>query len=528
MDFVFTGVDWISGRYLDGPGFSYFFALRLLVIMAVCPVLVRLYRAPPPNERLLTVFDLIVYTAPSVSISLMCARFHGLASPYAPGLCLVVLARTVTAQERWQRGLVMSGIPVASFYLVLFGSAFFLPPVRAQFHDAAAATMLMLSSAYILGTYAFLVTGGHVVWSLRQQIFEARNLGRYRLRRKLASGGMGDVWVAYHPGLKRDVAIKILRPEANDGDAVQRFEREARATADLLHPNTVRVFDYGATDDGLWYYVMELLEGETLQEHVDRVGPLPAARAVHILGQAARALGEAHESGVVHRDVKPRNLFLTSLGGEHDFVKVLDFGIAKVVEDVDSAMTRTGFVLGTPTYMSPEVVVGRQADARSDVYALGAVLYFLVSGAPPFEASETRALLAAHVHQEPVPPSKRLGRALPPDLEALIMRTLRKDPNERYASASELALARAACTVAGKWTFGHATDVARRSSRPPPSDDAIPLHIPEAPSDRARPVGRSDADPDREAPRLRGADDVEEEREVRRVARNPDARRAGG
>jgi hypothetical protein len=485
MWFLFTGVDWISGHYLNGPSFAYFFALRILVLFTVCPVLVRLYRSPPPSEHLLMVFDLVVYTASSVSIALMCARFRGLASPYAPGLCLVVLARTVTAQERWQRGLVMTGIPLAAFYLVLFGSAFFLKDVAAQFHNPAAATMLMLSSAYILGTYAFLVTGGHVVWSLRQQIFEARNLGRYRLRRRLASGGMGDVWVAYHPGLKRDVALKILRADASAPEAVQRFELEARATADLLHPNTVRVFDYGATDDGLWYYVMELLEGETLQEHVDRVGPLPPARAVHIVGQAARALGEAHENGIVHRDVKPRNLFLTSLGGEHDFVKVLDFGIAKIVEDVDGSVTRTGFVLGTPTYMSPEVVVGRPADARSDVYALGAVLYFLVSGAPPFEATETRALLAAHVHQEPIPPSIRLGRALPPDLEAVILRALRKEPSERYASASELALALAACTVAGKWTFGHAADVARKSSRPPPSDNALPFHVP-----RLRPIGR--------------------------------------
>ncbi|HEY2511144.1 MAG TPA: serine/threonine-protein kinase, partial [Polyangiaceae bacterium] len=465
MWFLFTGVDWIAGRYLDGPGFGYFLALRILVLVAVCPVLIRLYRSPPPDARVLTILDLVGYTAPSVSIALMCARFHGLASPYAPGLCLVLLARTVTAQEPWRRGLLMSGVPVGSFYVVLLGSALFLPQVAAQFHNAAAATMLMLSSAYILGTYVFLVFGGHVIWALRQQIYEARDLGRYRLRRRLASGGMGDVWVAYHPGLKRDVAIKILRTETGSAEAVHRFEREARATADLLHPNTIRVFDYGATDDGLWYYVMELLEGETLQQHVDRVGPLPAARAVHIIGQAARALGEAHERGIVHRDVKPQNLFLTSLGGEHDFVKVLDFGIAKVVADTDGTVTQTGLVLGTPSYMSPEVVVGGSADARSDVYALGAVLYFLLSGAPPFEGAEARALFLAHVSEEVVPPSKRLGKEVPADLEALVLRALSKDPSARYSSASEFALALAACTVAGKWTFGDAV-VARQSTRP--------------------------------------------------------------
>ena len=419
----------------------------MLVLVAVSPALVRLYRPPPPSERLLIVLDLVSYVSPSVSIALMCARFHGLASPYAPGLCLVLLASTVTAQEHWRRGLVMSGIPIAAFYLVLLGSALVLRPVALQFHDPAAATTLMLSSAYILGTYVFLVVGGHVIWSLRQQVFDARNLGRYRLRRRLASGGMGEVWVAHHPGIKRDVAVKILRYEAGSPDAVHRFEREARATAELLHPNTIRVFDYGATEDGLWYYVMELLEGETLQQQVERLGPLPAPRAVHILDQAARALGEAHERGIIHRDVKPQNLFLTSMGGEHDFVKVLDFGIAKVLEDVESP-TRTGLLLGTPSYMSPEVVLGNAADARSDVYALGAVLYFLITGSPPFGASDAGSMLAAHVHAQPEPPSTRLGKDISPDLEALILRALSKDPNDRYATASELAVALAACGLA--------------------------------------------------------------------------------
>ncbi len=218
--------------------------------------------------------------------------------------------------------------------MVLFGAAAFSPHIAAQVHDPAAVTTLLINSAYVLSTCVLLVMCGHIVWSLRRQVFEARSLGRYRLKRRLASGGMGDVWAAYHPGLKRDVAVKILRPETQERSAraLERFEREVHATAELVHPNTVRVFDYGTTEDGLWYYVMELLEGETLACHVARLGPLSPARAVHIVGQAARALGEAHERGIVHRDVKPENLFLTSLGGEHDFVKVLDFGIAKIRE----------------------------------------------------------------------------------------------------------------------------------------------------------------------------------------------------
>jgi serine/threonine-protein kinase len=273
------------------------------------------------------------------------------------------------------------------------------------------------------------------------------------------------------------VAIKILRNEARMGsdNAVLRFEREARATAELLHPNTVRVFDYGATEDGLLYYVMELLEGETLAEHVERLGPLPAARAVHIIGQAARALGEAHVRGIVHRDIKPENLFLTSLGGEHDFVKVLDFGIAKIMQDTDPTMTRTGWLLGTPRYISPEVVSGKPADARSDVYGLGAVLYFLLCSKPPFDGESASAVVFAQVHHKPTPPSQRIGRPIPADLEAVVMRALRKDPNERYESASVFALALSSCTVAGKWTFGDATYVARHSSRPPPPFSVGPV-----------------------------------------------------
>jgi len=474
---AFAGIDWMVVRFLDAPSFGRLIAYRLAVIVAVLPVLVRLYRNPPLRPRVLTWLDLHGYTTAGVAIALMCVDFRGLASPYASGLCLVLLARTVTAQDPWRRGLVMSGIPIACFFLVLFGAAFFVPHVAAQFDDAAALTALLLNSAYILGTYVFLVVGGHIVWSLRRQVFEARNLGRYRLKRRLAAGGMGEIWIAYHPGLKRDVAIKILRNEARMGsdNAVLRFEREARATAELLHPNTVRVFDYGATEDGLLYYVMELLDGETLAEHVERLGPLPPARAVHIIGQAARALGEAHARGIVHRDIKPENLFLTSLGGEHDFVKVLDFGIAKIMQDTEATMTRTGWLLGTPRYISPEVVSGKPADARSDVYALGAVLYFLICAKPPFDGDSPSAVVFAQVHRKPIPPSERLGRAIPADLEAVVMRALRKDPNERYESASVFALALSSCAAAGKWTFGDATYVARQSSRPPPPFSVGPV-----------------------------------------------------
>jgi eukaryotic-like serine/threonine-protein kinase len=482
----FVGLDFAVVHYLNAGSFARFIEYRAAVLGVIILVLLRLNRRPVPSERLLRAADLLVYASGAVGIALMCVEFRGLASPYVPGFCLALLSRTVTAPDPWKRGVAMTGVPVLVFFAVLLGSAFFSPRIGAQFHDPAALTTLLLNAGYVLGTFVFLIGGSHIVWSLRRQVFEARSLGRYRLKKRLAAGGMGDVWLAYHPGLKRDVAVKILRPDERErsGMALTRFEREVRSTAELMHPNTVRVFDYGVTEDGLWYYVMELLEGETLADHVERLGPLPPARAVHIVGQAARALGEAHEHGIVHRDVKPENLFLTALGGEHDFVKVIDFGIAKV-RTVDGKMTDTGSLLGTPAYMSPEMAMGLTADARSDVYALGAVLYFLLCGKPPFEAESAGGLIFAHVNQAVTPPSQNLGRSLPGDVEAVALRALAKDPNERYENAAALALALAACTLAGKWTFGDATTVARRSSRPPPPGgmmEALPsLRAPRVP-----------------------------------------------
>jgi hypothetical protein len=457
-------------HYLHAGTLSHFLAARAAVLALLLVVLACLYRARTATEWSVTIADVVSCSAPGLGTMAMAIEFQGLASPYVPGLCLILLSRSVTGQYHWRRGSVMSGIPVVLSFALLLGSAAFSPRVAAQFHDSAAVTTFLISVAYVLGTYVFLVVGGHVAWSLRRQVFEARSLGRYRLKRRIAAGGMGDIWVAYHPGLKRDVAVKILRPDhvERSVSALARFEREVRATAELMHPNTVRVFDYGTTEDGLWYYVMEYLEGETLAQHVARLGPLTPARALHIVGQAARALGEAHERGIVHRDVKPENLFLTSLGGEHDFVKVLDFGIAKV-DSGDANMTDTGCVLGTPAYISPEVAVGRAADARSDVYGLGGVLYFLLCGHPPFEAESPGALIFAHVHEQVVPPSRMLGRQLPSDVEAIVMRSLEKRPDLRFATAAEFAMALAACSLAGTWTFGDAVLVARRSSHPPAS-----------------------------------------------------------
>jgi serine/threonine-protein kinase len=283
-----------------------------------------------------------------------------------------------------------------------------------------------------------------MIWQLRRQVYNSRALGRYRLKRRIGAGGMGEVWLAHHDSLRRDVAIKILRPEnAADEKAIARFEREVRATSELSHPNTVRVFDYGVTHDGLFYYAMELLNGCDLHDIVSREGPMHPARAAQIVAQAARALAEAHSRGIIHRDIKPENLYLTNIACEGDFVKVLDFGLAKVLapESTDVSLTQVGWAVGTPQWVSPEVVMGHEADGRSDLYGLGAVLYFLLCGQAPYNYRNMQRIMHAHLHSSPKPPSARLGRPIPRAIEAVVMRCLAKEPGKRYGSATELAAA---------------------------------------------------------------------------------------
>jgi serine/threonine-protein kinase len=230
---------------------------------------------------------------------------------------------------------------------------------------------------------------------------------------------------------------------------VQRFEREVRATTALTHPNTVRVFDYGVTDDGLWYYAMELLDGVSLAELVTAEGAQPQARAIHLVAQAARALGEAHRADIIHRDVKPENILITLAGGERDFVKVIDFGIAR--SRGDATVTAIGQVAGTPSYMAPEIASGDVADARTDVYALGGVLYCLLTGKPPFVADDAAAMMYAHRHEPVVPPHLRADAPIDADLEAIVMRCLAKAPADRFADGAALADALATTAAFGTW-----------------------------------------------------------------------------
>jgi serine/threonine-protein kinase len=310
-------------------------------------------------------------------------------------------------------------------------------------------TVLMLSLTGVGATW-----GVYIINNLQSQAYEARQLGQYKLKQLLGAGGMGEVYLAEHQLMKRPCAIKLIRPEkAGDPKVLARFEREVQATARLSHWNTIDIFDYGRADDGTFYYVMEYLPGMNLGEIVRRFGPMPPSRAIHLVRQACDALQEAHDVGLLHRDLKPANLFAAVRGGFYDVAKLLDFGLAKPLTNLESAsLTADGTITGSPLYMSPEQATGdREPDARSDIYALGAVLYFLVTSRPPFEDEKPIRVLIAHAHEQVTPPS-RWREDLPIDLESVIMRCLAKNPEDRYQSAAELSAALEDCESSGFWT----------------------------------------------------------------------------
>ena len=288
----------------------------------------------------------------------------------------------------------------------------------------------------------------HVVTGLGRQVSRARELGSYQVGELLGKGGMGEVYRATHRMLARPAAIKLIRPETIAGGdeaarelAVKRFKREAEVAANLQSPHTVELYDFGVTEDESLYFVMELLEGMDLQSLVDSHGPLPANRVIHILEQVCHSLEEAHARGLVHRDIKPANIHLGRLGLQHDFVKVLDFGLVKSVNTKgggDTAATEIGMTPGTPDYMAPEMTLGETLDGRTDLYAVGCVGYFLLTGHPVFSATNVYHMIARHLNDAPSPPSADAGAEVPPELDRLILACLAKQPADRPQSAADL------------------------------------------------------------------------------------------
>jgi len=302
------------------------------------------------------------------------------------------------------------------------------------------------------------IAGSRVVYGLTRELSDARQLGSYRLIDRIGKGGMGEVWRAKHRLLARPAAIKLIRAEslglsdpAATRTALARFEREAQATALLASPHTIEIYDFGATENGSFYYVMELLDGFDLRTLVERFGPVPVNRAVHFLTQACHSLADAHATGLIHRDVKPANIFACRRGREYDFVKVLDFGLVKgfgAAQPSDVQLTAAGTATGTPAFMAPEFVHGPdRVDDRVDLYALGCVGYWLVTGQLVFERATPLQTVLAHANDMPAPMSSRAEQDVPERFERVILDCLEKDPAKRPPSADVLAKRLAACLV---------------------------------------------------------------------------------
>ncbi|MFW5858648.1 MAG: serine/threonine-protein kinase [Planctomycetota bacterium] len=294
-----------------------------------------------------------------------------------------------------------------------------------------------------------------------------REMGSYRLLERLGRGGMGEVWRAKHTLLARPAAVKLVLPEAlarvqteHRTAIMDRFEREARATASLESPHTVQLYDFGSDDDGVLFYVMELLNGIDLEALVERFGPIGPGRCVHLLRQACLSLAEAHAINILHRDIKPGNLFNCRLGLDCDFIKILDFGLARCrscnterPRPAPRQLTDDNRILGTPAYMAPELITREaELDGRADIYALGCVGYFLLTGATVFDVGGAMRVLTSQLHDDPPPPSARTEKPLPSDLEAVLMSCLQKDRSRRPSDALTLADRLGACACAGEWT----------------------------------------------------------------------------
>ena len=363
---------------------------------------------------------------------------------------LVIVLYGVFIPNNWQRCAAVVGslalIPVA---LMIAGSV--MDEVSGPFVLSALPETVMLMGAAV----AIAIFGSFKIRQLHQEAHEAQRIGQYRLKEILGIGGMGSVYLAEHVLLRRPCAIKLIRPDqAGDPKTLIRFEHEVQATATLTHWNTVEIFDYGHTDDGTFYYVMEYLPGMNLEDIVEQHGWLPPERVVHLLRQVCQALREAHSIGLIHRDIKPSNIFACERGKVYDVAKLLDFGLVKnyMVDGDGVKVSREGSFTGTPAFTSPEQAMGRPPlDARSDIYNIGAVAYYLCTGELLFDRESVLQMLHAHAHDALVPVDK-FKKEVPADLQEVILRCLKKDPELRYQDVQTLDKALAACECASQWT----------------------------------------------------------------------------
>lgn len=392
----------------------------------------------------------------------------GVISPdYPPELAIALLLFIPAAVIPWRVGYQASlgAIGVAAPALAQVFSYAFIPEARDYWAgrggQEAFQNQLVVTGVGLLILAATSVLVTTTLYSLRRKAHKARQLGSYIIERKMGKGGMGEVFVARHARMCRPSAVKVLRVSgALDLDALARFEREVQVSSSLTHPNTITIFDFGRAGQNTFYYAMEYLEGLDLQRMVRRFGPLGAERTIFLLTQVCGSLAEAHGRHIVHRDMKPANIFLTQRGGLFDYVKVLDFGLAKHVDSGDGeGVTKAGLILGTPEYMAPEAIRDEgRVDTRADIYGLGAVAYYLLTGQPPFQAETQLQTLVDHVRKPPVPPSAVTEIEVPIELESIVLRCLEKWPEERYQTVEEMEAALRAVPLEQTWNLDRARE----------------------------------------------------------------------
>ena len=479
--FLATGVLWSSANLLNQRAFLPIIQIPLLLAIGCMALL--LFSKKPLSLTPLRALELFLFGSAAAYMGLQDFAFIDQNAALGDsGMVLSGLLRTVShyvllvivygmyIPNTWQRAVwvisPLAAAPVAAT-LFLWVSYPEIAETMALTHsgDFVDAGVLLIFGATVA------IGGTQIVGHYQRGQVKTAEMGFYRLRERIGVGGMGEVWLAEHDKLVRPAVIKLIRPERlKEGGkeaqrTVRRFEKEAQATAELRSPHTVEIYDFGVTYDQTFYYVMEYLNGIDLDTLVKKHGPVPPQRTNYLLQQACESLGQAHNHHLIHRDVKPANIFLCRMGLSYDFIKVLDFGLVKTQTngvsrpqgDMSSELTMEGMTTGTPAFMAPELAVGQDnVDVRSDIYALGCVGYWLLTGELVFQRENPIAMIVDHVNATPVPPSQRTENDVPEELDRIILKCLEKDPAQRFQTAMELAEALSACYRPRDWSRDHA------------------------------------------------------------------------
>lgn len=395
-----------------------------------------LRRGPQRSERVLEIIDVVTMNSVTIGFCVMSSVLPEVARPTMTLLLAMTFTFTVRSTYVPSSTRQTVFVHVTAMVWLLLAAAYNGQTTVSR--PGAMTDHLITASVWWVFHSAAAASATSVIYGLRTKVTEAMQLGQYTLQTKLGQGGMGEVYRAKHALLRRPTAIKLLPPDRTGEQTIARFEREVQLTAGLSHPNVVTVFDYGRTPNGIFYYAMEYLEGLDLQQLVSQHGAMDPARAVHVLVQICEGLAEAHRVGLIHRDVKPGNIFLVRTGRSTDLVKVVDFGLVKHIEERgEVGLTGENRIVGTPQCMSPEAIsLPDEVDERSDIYGIGAVAYYLLSGRHVFEGKTIIEVVSQHLQSDPAPLKRK---DVPEALGEIVLRCLAKAPGERPASAADLA-----------------------------------------------------------------------------------------